>query len=65
MQIPLVDLIDWIEPMHLECEDFANTIRTGAQPRAQGGVGLEVVRVLAAAQEALEQQARQKAMMLG
>jgi predicted dehydrogenase len=50
--------IDWIEPLRLECEDFANAIRTGAQPHAHGGVGLEVVRVLAAAQEALEQQAR-------
>ena len=43
--------IDWIEPLRLECEDFVNSIRTGAQPRAHGGVGLEVVRVLAAAQE--------------
>ena len=51
--------IDWIEPLRLECEDFANAIRTGAQPRAHGGVGLEVVRVLAAVQGALEQPARQ------
>ncbi len=48
--------IDWIEPLRLECEDFAYSIRTGEQPRANGRVGLEVVRVLAAAQEALEQQ---------
>jgi predicted dehydrogenase len=48
--------IDWLEPLHLECEDFANAIRTGTQPRANGGVGLEVVRILAAAQEALEHQ---------
>ena len=41
--------IDWIEPLRLECEDFVNSIHTGAQPRAHGGVGLEVVRVLAAA----------------
>ncbi len=46
--------IDWIEPLRLECEDFANSIRLGTQPRAHGGVGLEVVRVLAAAQEGLE-----------
>jgi len=45
--------------LRLECEDFANAIRTGAQPRAHGGVGLQVVRVLASAQEALEQQANQ------
>src|SRR5712691_1979184 len=35
--------IDWIEPLHLECEDFANSIRQGIQPRAHGGVGLAVV----------------------
>jgi predicted dehydrogenase len=48
--------IDWMEPLHLECEDFANAIRTDTQPRANGGVGLEVVRILASAQEALEHQ---------
>lgn len=48
--------IDWIEPLRLECEDFANAIRTGAQPRVHGGVGLAVVKVLAAAQEALDGQ---------
>jgi predicted dehydrogenase len=51
--------IDWVEPLRLECEDFARAIVTGTQPRAHGGVGLEVVRVLAAAQEALEKQERQ------
>src|SRR6266581_4539433 len=48
--------IDWVEPLHLECEDFANAIRMGTQPRAHGVVGLEVVRILAAAQEALTKQ---------
>ena len=56
--------IDWIEPLHLECEDFANSIRTGAKPRASGEVGLSVVKVLAAAQEALEKQARQNTTMI-
>ena len=51
--------IDWIEPLHVECEDFANAIATGTQPRAHGGVGLEVVRILAAAQEVLEKQEKQ------
>jgi predicted dehydrogenase len=51
--------IDWIEPLHLECEDFANAIRRGTQPRASGEVGLEVVKVLAAAQEAFDQRIRQ------
>lgn len=52
--------IDWIEPLHLECEDFANAIRSGTQPRANGRVGLEVVRVLARTQDALEEQTRYK-----
>jgi predicted dehydrogenase len=53
-----IPYIDWMEPLRLECEDFANAIRTGVQPRAHGGVGLAVVRVLAAAQEMLEKQER-------
>jgi predicted dehydrogenase len=52
--------IDWIEPLRLECEDFANAIRFGTQPRAHGGVGLEVVQVLASAQRALEAQRQEK-----
>ena len=50
--------IDWAEPLRLECDDFATSIRNGTQPRANGRVGLEVVRVLASAQKALEQQER-------
>ena len=52
--------IDWVEPLRLECEDFAQAIRTGTQPRAHGGVGLEVVRILAAAQDVLKKQESQK-----
>lgn len=55
--------IDWIEPLHLECEDFANAIRTGIKPRANGEVGLAVVKVLAAVQEALTRQARQNSLV--
>ncbi len=50
--------IDWIEPLHLECEDFANAIRTGTKPRASGEAGLDVVKVLAVVQESLERQIR-------
>ena len=56
--------IDWIEPLRLECEDFANAIRTGEQPRAHGRVGLEVVRVLAAAQHMLEEQVKRDNQLL-
>ena len=52
--------IDWIEPLHLECEDFVNSIRTGRKPRANGEVGLEVVKVLSAVQETLQKQVMQK-----
>ena len=55
-----IPYIDWVEPLRLECEDFANAIRTGAQPRAHGEVGLEVVKVLAAAQDVLEHQEKQR-----
>lgn len=48
--------IAWMEPLRLECEDFVQAIRTGAPPRASGEVGLAVVEILAAAQEALEKQ---------
>ena len=48
--------IDWVEPLHLECKDFANAIRTGVQPRAHGGAGVEVVRILAQVQKVLEEQ---------
>ncbi|HZU03426.1 MAG TPA: Gfo/Idh/MocA family oxidoreductase [Ktedonobacteraceae bacterium] len=48
--------IDWIEPLRLECEDFAQAIRLGVQPRADGRTGLAVVQVLAEAQQALEKQ---------
>lgn len=48
--------IDWVEPLRLECEDFAQAIRTGQQPRASGEVGLQVVRVLAMIQDMLAQQ---------
>src|SRR5579884_1516203 len=58
-----IPYIDWVEPLRLECEDFANAIRTATQPRAHGGVGLAVVQVLAAAQAALEKQERSAAMM--
>lgn len=53
--------IDWTEPLRLECEDFANAIRTGQAPRASGEVGLEVVKVLSMVQDVLVQQEQQRA----
>ena len=45
----------WVEPLRLECEDFANAVRHGTAPRANGDVGLAVVRILAAAQQSLRE----------
>jgi predicted dehydrogenase len=53
----------WIEPLHLECEDFAHAIRTGEDSRSNGTFGLEVVRILAAAQEVLQAQEAQQALV--
>jgi len=39
--------IEWIKPLHLECENIASTLRFRTQPRAHGIVGLEVVRIQA------------------
>lgn len=51
-----IPYIEWIEPLRLECQDFANAIRNGTRPQADGRDGLEVVRILAAAQEYLDRQ---------
>jgi predicted dehydrogenase len=42
------------EPLKLECQHFVECIRTGKQPQSDGYAGLEVVRVLEAAQKSLE-----------
>ena len=46
--------IDAAEPLALECADFLRCIRTGARPRSDGAFGLQVVRVLEAAQKSLK-----------
>jgi predicted dehydrogenase len=57
----IIPQLDWIEPLREECEDFVASIRSGTSPRADGLVGLAVVRVLEAIHEALENQERQMA----
>lgn len=42
------------EPLRLECQHFLDCIRSGAAPRSHGVHGLQVIRVLAAAQTSLE-----------
>ena len=46
------------EPLRLECEHFAASIREGTAPRSDGSSGLRVVRVLEALQRELERSRR-------
>jgi predicted dehydrogenase len=46
--------IQWREPLRLECEHFAQCVRTGARPLSDGEQGLAVVAVLEAASRSLE-----------
>jgi predicted dehydrogenase len=50
----VVPRIDAAEPLSLELEDFAHAIRTGAEPRSNSTLGLEVVRALEAAHCSME-----------
>lgn len=45
--------IDMTEPLRIECQHFAECIRSGRRPLTDGGSGLRVVRVLEAAQQSL------------
>jgi predicted dehydrogenase len=46
--------LQWREPLRLECEHFAQCVRTGARPLSDGEQGLAVVAVLEAASRSLE-----------
>jgi predicted dehydrogenase len=48
--------IEAAEPLGLELADFANAIRTGAEPRSSCSLGLEIVRALEAAHLSVERQ---------
>ncbi len=41
------------EPLEAECAHFIHCVATGARPRTDGSHGLDVVRVLEAAQQSL------------
>ena len=43
------------EPLYLELEDFCTAIRTGTEPRSNGEIGLAVVRMIEAVDDALLQ----------
>jgi predicted dehydrogenase len=46
--------LETYEPLRAECQDFIRSIRTGAPPLSDGQSGLEVVRVLEAASQCLQ-----------
>jgi predicted dehydrogenase len=50
----LIPKIDMAEPLRLECQHFAACVRQRSRPITDGTKGLEVVRVLAAAQRSLD-----------
>ncbi len=52
----LIPKIDFREPLQVECEHFVDCVLSGQQPRTAGEQGLQVVRILTAAQKSLEQQ---------
>jgi predicted dehydrogenase len=43
-----------VEPLHIECEHFVESLRHGTRPRSDGANGLRVVRVLEALQASLD-----------
>ena len=45
--------IDVAEPLNLELQDFSRSVLTGAEPRSNARLGLEIVKVLEAAQLSL------------
>jgi len=48
--------IDMAEPLRIECQHFAECVRSGKRPLTDGASGLRVVRVLEAAQQSLERE---------
>jgi len=50
----LIPHVGTAEPLRLECQHFLDCVRTGASPLSDGAHGLQVVRILAAAQKSLE-----------
>ena len=49
----LLPAFDMEEPLRRECRHFVDCVRTGTEPRSNGREGLEVLKILNAAQESL------------
>ncbi|MEW6717738.1 MAG: Gfo/Idh/MocA family oxidoreductase [Chloroflexota bacterium] len=50
----LIPKIDFVEPLRLECQHFAECIREGKPPLTDGYNGLQVVKILEAADKAMK-----------
>jgi predicted dehydrogenase len=50
----LIPHVGAAEPLRLECQHFLECIRTGARPLSDGVQGLQVIRVLTAAQKSMD-----------
>lgn len=50
----LIPHVGAAEPLRLECQHFLECIRTGAGPLSDGLQGLQVVRILTAAQKSMD-----------
>ena len=48
--------IEGVEPIALEMEDFCAAVRSGSSPRSSAEIGLEVVRMIEAAERSLDQE---------
>jgi predicted dehydrogenase len=48
--------IEGVEPIALEMEDFCAAVRSGSSPRSSPQIGLEVVRMIEAAEQSLDRQ---------
>jgi predicted dehydrogenase len=45
--------IEWREPLRIQCQHFLDSIAQGKEPRSNGRMGLEVVKILESAQHSL------------
>jgi len=50
----VIPKVDTTEPLSLECRHFLECVRTRTRPRSDGRAGLEVLRVLEAAQQSMD-----------
>jgi predicted dehydrogenase len=60
----IIPQLQFVEPLKQECQHFLECIRNSSTPRSDGRVGLNVVRVLEAAQASLERGGERQDLLL-